>query len=494
MIFKNTHGNVQRDLAAMIVLVIVATALLFPFAGSGSLLPSDDCIYTQAAREGARAGHVFDVTWQGRPLFEKGPVLFMALMASQAVFGDGEFGARLPSILAAIFVVLAVFRIGRSAGLSTGSAFIAATFLLATNMFYFNARRPMTDMIGMAFGLWGFYLSAFGRSRVTAALGGVSFGLALLTKIVAPAPFVMALLLLQAIRNHRRPQNVVIALLTAILVALPWHIFMGIVHGREFFSTYIGYHMLARATHKVVGEGPIAVYGSWISDREGIAIALAMAAFLTAVLPAFRRRRPMWIATGLLFGALVPVLSAKTALPHYLLPILPGLAIALGAGAEAIMGAAEARRGSWGKVLVLGVVGALFLAGFLRDNMVDLAFPDYGESSRSVCDRLKETGRLERLAGTFDLHDTAIPWYCDHQTVFYGAEPGWLSATINIPMLKGTVKPVDQADLAMLIEKDSILVTVEPRLTELAQMVSRAGGNTTPEKVGNLYLVSLKKR
>jgi 4-amino-4-deoxy-L-arabinose transferase-like glycosyltransferase len=55
-----------RHLPVLLFLAAAAVVLSWNL-GQGSLMPSDDAIYAQAAREALADGRLLDVTWQGRP-------------------------------------------------------------------------------------------------------------------------------------------------------------------------------------------------------------------------------------------------------------------------------------------------------------------------------------------------------------------------------------------------------------------------------------------
>ena len=109
------------------------------------------------------------------------------------------FAVRLPGVLAGLALLLAVYQVGRKVGLSKAAALISVGALLATAVFYFNARRPMMDVPGTALGMWAFVclLTPSKGTWRSAIIGGVLLGLAALTKFVAPIPFVIALIMLQ---------------------------------------------------------------------------------------------------------------------------------------------------------------------------------------------------------------------------------------------------------------------------------------------------------
>ncbi len=490
--------RIASSLPALLFLAFAGVALSWNL-GAGSLLPSDDAIYARASAEALASGRVLDVTWLGRPLFEKGPVLFWALEATQAVLGPTDLAVRLPGVVAGIALLALLIATCRAAGSTRGAALAGAGLVLATNLLVFNARRPMTDVPGTALGLAGFLLVAFGAGRGRVVAGGALLGLSALVKLVSPAPFVLALILLQGDRSFRRPARLGLALVAAAAVALPWHLAMTVVHGAPFLDTYVGYHLFRRAAEVVVGDGA-SIYVAWFVEREGATAVLLLLAVAAAMPLAVRGSRVARAGLALLASAALPLFASRTALPHYLVPLLPGFGLVAAAvvdaafrgrvvpASRAIPDPGEApgddvpRSRLWARSLAGAALAACLLATFLVSNGHDLADPDYGPGARAACEAMRAEGTMDRLAATVDLHDPAIPWYCDRAVGFLGIDEGFLRATSTIPMLRGLVRPLDTGTIRGLAARRAIVVTVPERLDALAEAVSAAGARLSDRR------------
>jgi 4-amino-4-deoxy-L-arabinose transferase-like glycosyltransferase len=492
-----THRFVSL-LPALVFLAFASIALSWNL-GAGSLLPSDDAIYARAAFEALQSGRLLDVTWLGRPLFEKGPVLFWALEAAQAVLGPTDLAVQVPGVVAGVMLLALLIAAARVAGCSRGAALAGAGLVLATNLLVFNARRPMTDVPGAALGLAGFLLIAFGAGRGRAVAGGALLGLSALVKLVSPAPFVLALILLQADRGFRRPARLALAFVAAAAVALPWHAAMTAVHGAPFLDTYFGYHLFRRATEAIVGEGA-SIYTVWFVEREGPTAILLLLAVVAAVPLAVRGNRLARAALALLAGASLPLAASRTALPHYLVPLLPGFGLAAAAVIDAAfrgrgglasrvladpgaaLGAEPTGRGMRLRVLAGAALGLALLMTFLGSNVRDLDDPDYGPGAKAVCQAVRAQGATARLEATVDLHDPAISWYCDRAVAFLGIDPGFLAATSGIPMLADVVRPLDAAGIRGLAARRAFVVTVPGRVDALAAAADAAGARLSDRR------------
>lgn len=451
----------------------VAAVLLSWNIHSGSLLPSDDCLYAGAAREMARTQDFLSPSWQGQPLFEKGPILFWMLVASRALFGDGEAAVRLPGVLSALAVWVLAWRLGLALGLSRGAALAGAALLLSSNVFFFNARRPMTDMPALAFGLGG--LVAWVTTRRAAACGTL-LGLSALTKITGPLPFLAALGALEVNARHRvrlRDAAVMGGALAVVLV--PWHVGMLLAHGPDFLDIYFGYHLFERVTRSLVGEVEEPTYLAWLLEREGpLALCLGVAVCVTVV-RAVRRDRVAFTAAGLWIGAGLPLLLSSTALPHYLVALLPAATVSCGLLVH------EVARGA-GRVGPLAPPAFFMVAvvSFAANNGLDLVNPDYGPGTKAICARLNAQGESVRLVGTLDLHDPCVSWYCEANTTFYALDPGYIRAVRDIPALRGVIHLVEARTMRELARFRSLLFVRPDRIAKIRGFANASGVDILP--------------
>ncbi len=491
----NTTKSLESIFRIGLRLTFVAAALLL-FAGvdSGSLLPSDDSIYARAAIESFRSGRLIDVTWMGSPIFEKGPVLFGALELAGALKGPLELGARLPGIIAGLFVLMLVFRLARDFGFSTWASLVAAGFCLATNLFYFNARRPMTDIPGLLFALAGLRLTLFSPDSKRSFVGGALFGLSALCKLTAPVPFIAALAVIRFMRRRTNPglRDLLWVIAGAAAAFIPWHAAMFAMHGMDFVRTYFGYHLFFRMGHTIIGDGAAVTYIGWLVERDLPAMLLFVPCAIVTILLAVKRDERALAAIVLTACALLPLMVSSTALPHYLIPVLPGVALIVGLTADT---AIKAWKGSaTGKHVIMAVLAACCVAAFVSTNMKDLRLPDYGHDSKALCQIMLDDRSGARIAGTFDLHDPAIPLYCDKNMKFFGHNPGYVSAVKDIPMLHSVFQSFKSSDLADLADIGGILVTDKNGRDSLSTIATELGLTLKVREFGTRFAVEPVKR
>ena len=465
---------------------LLTAGLLFFNAWTGSQFPSDDCVYAVTAREALQDNGWLEPTWQRSPFLEKGPLLPWALAGSLSLLGETDLALRLPGILAALLFLACLYRLGRRLGLHPPAALVAVALAMALHVFFLTARRPMTDVPGMALGLAGFLLAAFpgsrGRGHGRAVAGGVLLGLSLLTKLTAPAPFLFGLLVLQASRPFRNTRGLLVTLGATAVTAIPWHAFMVAQHGQTFIDTYFLFHLLERASRAVVGDAAAQTYVAWALEREGLAAVLvAVSIPLTGVL-ALRRNRAALCICALGFGALAPLAISATALPHYLVTLVPAAALSVGLLAH---GAGQDPAACW----LPSSLAFLAALAFGLNNCREVLDPDHGPGARSACEALTFEGTAARLTAAFDLHDPCVAWYCGTRVHFLGADPGFLQATRDIPMLQGFVKAVEPGTIRELTRNGTLVLTRSDRLDSLGDLAQKEGVEITTREFGHRVVV-----
>lgn len=142
----------------------------------------DEFHYIRAARSYTN-GTLIDPSWSDpRPVnFEHPPLAKYLIAGSMTVFGDNEYGWRLPSVLVGAAGIAGVFLLGRRLFSSVPAGLVAATFLLWDPMYFLHARLAMLDIFPAALTPWAFAL-ALGRTPIQRMASGLVFGLAVATK------------------------------------------------------------------------------------------------------------------------------------------------------------------------------------------------------------------------------------------------------------------------------------------------------------------------
>jgi predicted membrane-bound dolichyl-phosphate-mannose-protein mannosyltransferase len=187
----------------VLVASFVVRALWITHPG-GSLI-FDETYYVNAARvilripvpEGAPYG---DATLGLDPNLEHPPLGKVAIALSMALFGDTAIGWRVPSLIAGLVGLVAMYGIVRAAGETPWLGVLAVSILSLDNLTFVHGRIGTLDMMALAPMMVGAWLGLRGRP----ALAGVAFAVAVLVKITAIfglGAFVLAWLIALAYRR-----------------------------------------------------------------------------------------------------------------------------------------------------------------------------------------------------------------------------------------------------------------------------------------------------
>jgi 4-amino-4-deoxy-L-arabinose transferase-like glycosyltransferase len=360
-----------------LLLALTAALLLFRL-GAVPLLGPDEPRYARVAVEMQRAGEWVRPTLAGEPWLEKPPLYYWMAGAAFRFLGETETAARLPSVLAALWLVGVTGLIG--ARLFGAAAGLSAGFALGTALLPFAyARAAAMDMllaatVTTAIGLLA--LRALGIAGTLAAPAAFVFmALATLAKgplgLLLPILVIGAYVLMSGDRRFARPLVSPLGIVLFLLVAGPWYAAILRDQGRHFVDVFLLNHNLERFTSTVHNHpGPAFYY-----------VPIVLAGFFPwsgFLLPAlgglapFRRNADRFV----LLWFLLPFLffsAAGSKLPGYILPALPPLALLIGRAAAALAAGDPARRVGTGRravalvTLVLGSLLATAPAFLLRE-------------------------------------------------------------------------------------------------------------------------------
>jgi 4-amino-4-deoxy-L-arabinose transferase-like glycosyltransferase len=145
-----------------LLLLLLAAALLF-FGRLGSpLLEPEEAVYAEVPREMAATGNWITPLRQGRPYYEKPPLLYWLIMAGYQTFGVHDWVARLIPCAAGFATILVTFWWGqRTLGFRAG---LAGAFILCLSpRFVHHARMIMMDGL---LGLWVTTALALGQKAL----------------------------------------------------------------------------------------------------------------------------------------------------------------------------------------------------------------------------------------------------------------------------------------------------------------------------------------
>ena len=371
----------RRPRLAAVLVALIAALVLGWGIGDYALYEPDEARHAEVGREMLEAA-----TWEervtprldGAPYRNKPAPFYWLLAASYALFGIGEFGARIVSVVAGVATVAAVALWGaRRWGPRTGV--LAGVVLLTAPQFALLGRFSTADMTVTLWTTLGVlavdrFARHAGTSLVPAAIAG---GLGLLAKGAA-APVLIALVGLASLATQRRlallgPRVVAIAALAFVAIVGPWHVAVAVLDPAYLRRLYLDQHW-ARAVDSLprLHTRPALFYVPVLLGGFFPWSAL-LPATVRATLRAGRRDQAtvfcaLWAAIVLFVFSLAEGKSAA-----YILPAFPPLALLsarlVGLVLSGAADAAEitlARAGLWAAVAVCAIVPVAALVAGTR--------------------------------------------------------------------------------------------------------------------------------
>jgi 4-amino-4-deoxy-L-arabinose transferase-like glycosyltransferase len=327
---------------AVFVLVILAfSTIFFINLGSGALWAADEQTYSQWAFHMVKSGDYLTPWAYGDLSFwiSKPPLNMWLMSLSYQAFGVTNFASRLWSSIFGTLSLVVVYFLGKklyNPYVGFASAIVLGTF---TTFFAF-ARHAMTDLPFAFFVLASIYFfissDKIGKTNRYAALSGVFFGLALMTKQVEALliPLILFAYLLVTKKSIRFlfTKHFTLFWGIALLVFAPWLIYMNISFGSDFWQSYFMYGAVTRTVSPIEGHvGGYLFYFNYLVYNENPlwVILLPFAAGLCAFNSVIKRLKEdtlilLWMAIVLLVFTF-----AQTKLYWYILPAFPAFAIAI---------------------------------------------------------------------------------------------------------------------------------------------------------------------
>lgn len=202
------------------------------------------------------------------------PLLIWFIALLYKLFGVTEFTTRFFPALFGSFTVILTYLITQkffdkfdkgTKPLSISASIFSTIFLGSVYLFNFYSRQAQLDIPYIFFITLSiyFYLEFLNGKRKALYFCGLTFGLALMTKIIVGffsvitiGIFLMFMYLKKEVSIKEVIKQVAIISSLGLLLALPWHIYMFKIHGLDFVNTFFKFHIVERLYQGVEGNIP----------------------------------------------------------------------------------------------------------------------------------------------------------------------------------------------------------------------------------------------
>jgi outer membrane protein assembly factor BamB len=327
--------------ALCVLAVLGFSVLFFVNLGNGPLWGADEQTYSQWAYHMFRTGdYVTPWTAGGASLWVSKPPLAMWFMSlAYQMVGVSNFAVRFWSAVFGALCCVLVFYLGKklySRQVGILSAFVMGTF----GVFFVFAQHAMTDVPLLFFILASIYcivrMQEGKHANWFAALSGLAFGLALLTKQVEGLLIVMILfgylVLTKKSVRFIFTKRAALFLAMAGAVFVPWVIVMDAQWHAVFWHEYFMYSAYSRSVVAIEGHtGGYLYYFEYLFAHDNL-LWMVLLPFATAlcVFNAFVKRHKADLLLLVWMVVVVGVFTfAQTKLYWYILPVIPAFALAI---------------------------------------------------------------------------------------------------------------------------------------------------------------------
>lgn len=320
-------------------------AVLLAFLLNVQVLPLtdvDEGAFTEATREMLASGNLVSPTLNGQPRHDKPILIYWAQAASVGLFGQSEMAYRLPSLLASLLWLAALYRFCRRHG-DRQTALVAGLVMVLSLQVGIIAKAAIADallnlFIAVAlFGIYDFFCACKAgkpwRENRSLLFGIYAvLGLGFLTKgpVAVMFPLLISGLFFVSARAWRDWLRAVCFLpgwLLFLVIVLPWHVLVYLDQGDAFFRGFYLQHNLNRYASTFEGHGGNLLYylgvlplvllpfTGWLLAIAGPLLKRARNGLVLPYGPVlFERFLLIWFAVVFVFFSL-----SRTQLPHYLL-------------------------------------------------------------------------------------------------------------------------------------------------------------------------------
>lgn len=337
----------ERDAAERsysIALVVLCAVVLFYGLGRLPFIGPDEPRYAEVAREMYATGDWVTPRLDGIKWFEKPALIYWLSSAGYALFGEGEFGARVGVATSAILGVLLLYAFGRRAH-SARFGYLSAAALVTCASWVALGRAATCDLpltVAIETALFSFFFwhekeAQLGRNRLWYVFC-VALGVATLAKglvgVVLPLAIIALFLILT--RNWRivsKPRLLALGALIVVATAAVWYAPVIAKNGRDFIDEFfIGHHFQRYLSNKYKHPRPLYFFGV-VVFATSFPWSVCLGASAWRSLKEWRQVPRDRLNLFLWLWVIVPIVFfslSGSKLAGYILPVFPAVALIVG--------------------------------------------------------------------------------------------------------------------------------------------------------------------
>ncbi|MUG91449.1 glycosyltransferase family 39 protein [Scytonema sp. UIC 10036] len=326
-----------------IVLLLVFIAIIYlSISFEPSVIDNADGTHAQAAREMLQRNDWITMHVNGVRYLQKAPLLYWLVASAYQVFGFNAFAVRFPTVVAIVLLGWMTYTFGKWAYSRKVGLYAAASLIFCCGMFLFTRFMIPEALLTLLFTTAHFcFLKAFfgtGKSKRFYYGFYIAIALAVLTKgligiVLTVSPIFLFLLLtgnLAAWRELRLFSGSILFL----VIAVPWHILVGIRNEHFFWYYFVNEHFLRFLGQRYPKDyGKLPPLNYWL-------LHLVWLFPWSLGFPLLITQRPRWKALAnkkmqvnlylwLWAGVILVFFSISSGLEYYTFPAYPALALLL---------------------------------------------------------------------------------------------------------------------------------------------------------------------
>lgn len=326
-IFSFLSKNKEKYL--LLILLLLSLVILFWNLGANSLRNWDEAIYALISYE-VLQNPSLTLHLNGEVWFEKPPLGFFVESVFIYLLGFNEFAIRLPSAIYSLLSVIFIYLLGKEL-CNKYFGFFSALFTLISPLFLHNhiTRSGDLDSSLLLFWLASFYfLVKYQTNKNYFYLSAVYAGLAVMFRgsygLFIPVISASYLLLTSSWKKlNIRDYLYYISLFC--LIVLPWHIHQLVVHGENFWDTYVLQHILNRIDQPIQNHsGPWYSYFIFFQKNIGFLHIVFWLSFVYSSIRMVLAKNKNLLLLWLWFIlTIIPLIIMETKLYWYSITLIP---------------------------------------------------------------------------------------------------------------------------------------------------------------------------